>query len=151
MVGWQKHRHTWEHIETQWFTDNTLTHTHTHAHAHWQSIFLKNWHIWFITTYRHMHTTILCSFTKNVAVFRMSHSIQRAFPSPCVKQQPSEAKTMATASAALSMGSRPHDITLKEKICRQKLTNTNVSPLTHTYTNSRCVQDYGFTTLLDRS
>lgn len=43
----------------------------------------------------------------------MSHSVQCFFFPPSVmKQQPSEARAMATASAALTMRSQPQDITL---------------------------------------
>lgn len=86
--------------------------THTHSQT------LKTGHRGGTQLYTPTHTihtcsdtSILCGFTRKRAVFGMSHSIQCLFPLSVVKQQPSEAKTIATASAALTMGSRPHDIT----------------------------------------
>lgn len=59
------------------------------------------------------------------------------FPPSVVKQQPSEAKTMATASAALTMGSWPHDITLGATH-GQTDTNTHRHETMNTHPDKMC-------------
>lgn len=68
-------------------------------------------------TQTHSQTVVMCGLTtKNRAVLRKSQSMQCNiyFPHYAVIQQPSEMKTIATASVALTMGSLSHfDISLK--------------------------------------
>lgn len=67
-----------------------------------------------ILTHARAHMLSDCmAFTRKNAVLGMSHCVHCVFSPPpsVVRQQPLEARTMATASAAPTMRSRSHDIT----------------------------------------
>ncbi len=133
------------HVETQSFIDK-----HTHSQT------LKTGHrgdsqLYTPThTYTHTQTLSYCValgrglFSGWVTLYSVY------FPPSVVKQQPSEAKTMATASAALTMGSRPHDISLG---ATHRQTDTNRHD-THTHKhhgNCNFVHNYGLTSPLNLS
>lgn len=104
MVG----RHTQAHIGAHTCCMQRVIHRHTNTQSNFKKLGTVE-----KCGYIHPHTNALHGFTrKKKEVFSGWVTLYSVhFPLCAVKQQSSEAKTMATASAALTMGSRSHDIT----------------------------------------